>query len=98
MAQIATVSPVKFHLLTWLSQPVDNSPLIFFRLFFGLLLALDERGAIAAGWLKRNFIDPTVHLPFIGLEWLKPLPGNGMYYYYAVMAVLGILILFGVYY
>ncbi|QMU31105.1 HTTM domain-containing protein [Adhaeribacter radiodurans] len=98
MAQTAIVSPVKFHLLTWLRQPVDNSPLIFFRLFFGLLLALEASGAIATGWVKRNFIDPTVHLPFIGFEWLKPLPGNGMYYYYGLMAVLGLLILFGVYY
>lgn len=84
--------------LTWLRQPVDNSPLIIFRVFFGLLLALEAGGAIATGWVKRNLIDPTVHLPFIGFEWLKPLPGAGMYVYYGLMAALGVLVMVGLYY
>jgi len=98
MAHPVTVPPFTARLLAWLCQPVDNSPLIVFRLFFGLLLALEAGGAIATGWVKRNLIDPTVHLPFIGFEWLQPLPGNGMYFYYGLMAVLGLLIMFGAYY
>lgn len=84
--------------LAWLLQPVDNSPLIIFRIFFGLLLALEAGGAIATGWVHTNLIAPTVHLPFIGFEWLRPLPGSGMYFYYGLMAVLGLLVMLGVYY
>ncbi len=98
MAHPVTAPPLTSRLTAWLCWPVDNSPLIIFRLFFGLLLALEASGAIATGWVKRNMIDPTVHLPFIGFEWLQPLPGNGMYYYYGFMAVLGLLIMFGAYY
>jgi len=98
MTHPVTAPAATFRLLAWLGQPVDNSPLIIFRLFFGLLLALEAGGAIATGWVKRNLIDPTVHLPFIGFEWLQPLPGNGMYYYYGLMSVLGLLIMFGAYY
>ena len=92
---VTSVSPAW---LKWLLQPVDNSPLIVFRIFFGLLLALEAGGAIATGWVKTNLIDPTVHLPFIGFEWMKPLPGYGMYFYYGVMAVLGLGVMLGVYY
>lgn len=83
---------------TWLRQRVDNSPLVLFRWTFGLLLLLESGGAIATGWVKKNFIEPEYHFPFIGFEWLHPLPGNGMYFYYALMAVLGFLVMIGFYY
>ncbi|CAM4089731.1 HTTM domain-containing protein [Flavobacterium antarcticum] len=78
-----------------LFKPIDNAPLIIFRIFFGLLLALESFGAIATGWVKRVFIDPEFTFSHIGLEWLQPLPGAGMYYYYALMGVLGIGIMLG---
>lgn len=84
--------------LTWLQQPVDNSPLIIFRIFFGLLLFLETSGAIVTGWVKENLILPKILFPFIGFEWLKPLPGSGMYCYYDLMAVLGFFVLIGFWY
>ncbi|RNI32674.1 HTTM domain-containing protein [Rufibacter immobilis] len=85
-------------LLSWLRQPVDNAPLVVFRWCFGLLLFLETGGAILTGWVKKNLIEPTVHFPFIGFEWLKPLSGNGMYFYYGTMALLGLLVMVGFYY
>ncbi len=79
-------------------SPVDNSPLVLFRILFGLLIFLETAGAIATGWVKETFVDPTVHFPFIGFEWLQPLPGYGMYGYYALMAVCGLLVMVGLYY
>ena len=78
-----------------LFKPIDNAPLIIFRIFFGLLLAAESFGAILSGWVKRVFIDPEFTFSHIGLEWLQPLPGNGMYYYYIVMGFLGVLIMLG---
>lgn len=78
-----------------LFQPIDNAPLIIFRIFFGFLLAVECFGAIATGWVKRVMIDPVFTFSHIGLEWLQPLPGNGMYYYYAVMGVCGLLVMLG---
>jgi len=74
---------------------IDNAPLILFRIFFGLLLALETFGAIFTGWIKNNFITPKFTFSYIGLEWLQPLPGNGMYYYFAVMGILGLLVMIG---
>ena len=81
-----------------LFKRVDNSALIVFRIFFGLLVALECWGAIFTGWIKRTLIDPKYNFHFIGLDFLEPLPGNAMYFYYAFMGVLGIFIMIGFYY
>ncbi len=74
---------------------IDNAPLIIFRIFFGLLLACETFGAILTGWVKSNFIDPTFTFSHIGFDWLQPLPGYGMYYYFATMGILGLLVAIG---
>lgn len=78
-----------------LFKNIDNSPLIVFRIFFGFLVACESFGAIATGWVKRVLIDPEFTFSFIGFEWLQPLPGNGMYYYFITMGIFGILIMLG---
>ncbi len=79
----------------FLFKKIDNSALIVFRVFFGLLIFLESVGAIFTGWVKRTLVDPQFTFSFIGLEWLQPLPGNGMYFYFAIMAVFGFLIMLG---
>ena len=74
---------------------LDNSPLILFRISFGILIALECFGALFTGWVKRNFILPELTFPFIGFEWLQPLPGIGMYFYFGLMGALGISIALG---
>lgn len=78
-----------------LFQPIDNAPLIIFRIFFGFLLAAETFGAILTGWVKENFIKPEFTFTHIGMEWLQPLPGIGMYIYFAIMGVLGVLVMIG---
>jgi vitamin K-dependent gamma-carboxylase len=76
-------------------QPVDNAPLIVFRIFFGFLMACESFGAIITGWVKNVLITPKFTFSFIGFEWLQPLPGNGMYFYFALMGTFGLLIMLG---
>lgn len=76
-------------------QPIDNSPLIVFRILFGLLIFAESLVAITTGWVKKNLVDTIVDLPHIGMDFLVPLPGNGMYYYYILMGLTGILIAIG---
>lgn len=78
-----------------LFKAIDNSPLIVFRIFFGFLVACESFGAIFTGWVKRILIDPQVTFSFIGFEWLKPLPGFGMYFYFIAMGVFGLAIMLG---
>jgi vitamin K-dependent gamma-carboxylase len=78
-----------------LFKEIDNAPLIIFRIFLGFLLACETFGAIVTGWVKANFITPKFTFSHIGMEWLQPIPGNGMYYYFIVMGILGLLVMAG---
>ena len=42
----------------FLFKQIDNTSLVVFRVFFGLLICLEGFGAILTGWVKRTFIDP----------------------------------------
>ncbi|WP_103069748.1 HTTM domain-containing protein [Aquimarina sediminis] len=79
----------------WLFTHIDNSPLIVFRVFFGFLIAAEAIGAIFTGWVTRVLVEPKFTFNFIGLDFLQPLPGNGMYFYFAIMGTLGLLIMVG---
>lgn len=78
-----------------LFQPIDNAPLIIFRIFFGFLIAAETFGAILTGWVKRVLITPEFTFSHIGMEWLQPLPGYGMYFYFGLMGICGILVMLG---
>lgn len=79
----------------WLFKHIDNSALIVFRIIFGLLCFLESVGAILTGWVKMTLIDPKFTFNFIGLDFLQPIPGNGMYSYYAIMSIFGLFIMLG---
>ncbi|MBT8236026.1 MAG: HTTM domain-containing protein [Bacteroidia bacterium] len=78
-----------------LFRPMDNSPLIVFRIIFGALISLECFGAIATGWVRENVVEPTFTFNFIGFEWLQFLVGPQMYLYFALMGILGICISLG---
>lgn len=79
----------------WLFKQVDNSALVVFRALFGLLIAIEAFGAIFTGWVRRTLIEPDFTFNFIGFEFLQPLPGNGMLWYYGSMGVFGIFVMLG---
>lgn len=79
----------------WLFKHIDNSALIIFRVFFGLLITLESFGAIITGWVKQTLIEPKFTFSFIGLDWLQPLPGNWMYLYFCIMGIFGIGVMLG---
>ncbi|MEW7278303.1 HTTM domain-containing protein [Aquimarina sp. 2201CG1-2-11] len=79
----------------WLFTQIDNSALIIFRVFFGFLIAAEGIGAILTGWVGRTLVEPKFTFNFIGLDFLQPLPGNGMYFYFAIMGSLGLLVMVG---
>ena len=80
---------------SFLFKRIDNSSLIIFRIFFGLLCFLESVGAVFTGWVKRVMIDPQFTFTFIGFDWLQPLPGNWMYAYYMLMGLFGLFIMIG---
>ncbi len=79
----------------WLFTQIDNSALVVFRILFGLLLAIEAFGAISTGWIRRTLMEPQETFNFIGFDFLQPLPGDGMLYYYGVMGLFGVLVMLG---
>ncbi len=86
------------RLRDWLEQPVDNTTLVTFRAIFGLLLMIEAGGSILTGWVTEVYVEPQYTFPHMGFGWLKPLPGGGMYLYYAVMAAAGAFVMLGAYF
>jgi len=78
--------------------PVDNSPLVLFRIIFGSLLFYHCLSFMLSGKMDENFIQPPFTFTYIGFEFLQPLPGNGMYGYFGLMCLFALMILTGAFY
>lgn len=74
---------------------IDNSSLILFRIFFGLIFFAEAIGALALGWVDKNFIETKTNFTFIGFEWLLYLQNETMYVIFALMAVAAIGVMIG---
>jgi len=79
----------------WLYKRVDNSALIVFRVIFGFLITAEAWGAIATGWITHTLLEGDFTFNFIGFDFLQPLPGDGMYYYYGLMGLFGVFVMLG---
>ena len=79
----------------WLFKRVDNSALIVFRVIFGLLITIEAWGALFTQWIRHTLLEGAFTFNFIGLGFLQPLPGNGMYFYYGLMGLFGVFIMVG---
>ncbi|SFJ65760.1 HTTM domain-containing protein [Myroides guanonis] len=75
--------------------PIDNAPLVLFRIVFGFLFVCESFGAIATGWVKSNLVDVQMTFSHIYMDWLQPLPGLGMYFYFAFMGLVSIAVMLG---
>lgn len=81
-----------------LFQRIDNSQIIIFRIFFGLLMMVECWGSILTGWVTETFVEPDFTFCFIGFEWTYFLLGETMYIVYAFLGFLGLLIALGAFY
>ena len=78
-----------------LSRPIDIASLVFFRIVFGAAMLIDVINNFASGWIYTSQIAPKMHFTFYGFAWVQPLPGWGMYVFWAAMGVLSVNIMLG---
>lgn len=79
--------------------PTDIAPLVMFRICFYLGVMSELIGDFTVGWIQENYGQSVMHFPFIGLEWIQPLPSTwGMYIYYIVLIVLAVCLCIGFFY
>ncbi len=63
---------------------VDAAPLVYARIVFGACMAIEVFRYFQHGWITQYFVRPTFFFAYPGFEWVKPLPGDGMYVLFAV--------------
>ncbi|MCA9068216.1 MAG: HTTM domain-containing protein, partial [Planctomycetaceae bacterium] len=74
--------------------------LVFFCVAFGLLMTWEASRYLTSrfngmDWIYRLFLEPQVHFRYYGFEWVTPWPGNGMYYHFWALGLLGLFIASG---
>ena len=78
-----------------LTRPVDPSPVVFFRVLFGLLMVVEVIRFWAHGRITRYYIEPTFLFSFV--EWIVPV-GAGMYPVFLLMGVSALFLAIGYHY
>lgn len=63
-------------------RPVDGASCFLFRIAFGLLMAKWSWDYLASGRVTVLYIEPAFHFTYPGFEWLRPWPGEGMYWHF----------------
>lgn len=81
-----------------LFRPVDSAGLAYFRIVFGGIMLWEVYRYFEHGWIKLYWIDPPFHFKYYGFEWVRPLPGDGMYWLFAGLGVLSALLVVGLCY
>ena len=81
-----------------LFEEVDASSLVFFRIAFGVIMLVECWRFLEHGWIARYFIHPEFFFKYYGFEWVEPWPGSGMYWHFALLALLSLLITIGALY
>jgi hypothetical protein len=77
----------------YLLTPVDGASLAVFRVCFGLLMVCEVWRYWHYGWIADNYITPSYFFSY--LPFVRPWPGNGMYWHCLLLGALGLLIAAG---
>jgi len=79
-------------------RPVDVASLAFFRIAFGSIMVWEVYRYFAMGRIRRYYLEPQFFFSYFGFDWVKPWPGDGMYFHFAALGLLGIFVAFGLFY
>lgn len=83
------------RLLTASLRPVDVSSLVVFRIAFGLVMALWSFDSLWSGRVHQLYVLPRFHFTYYPFDFVRPLPGSGMYVFVFALGVLAICIATG---
>ena len=62
----------------YINSKTSPSPLVIFRIAFGLLIFFSILRFWSNGWIKSLYLDPIFHFSYLGFSWVKPV-GNYTY-------------------
>ncbi|HLP29634.1 MAG TPA: HTTM domain-containing protein [Candidatus Didemnitutus sp.] len=67
-------------------------------MLFGCVMVISCVRFIALGWIDEQYIQPTMHFPYQGFEWVVSLGSPGMYWVFGVMTAAALGIMLGAWY
>ena len=82
------------NLNTYLNKTTDVSPLVIFRIGFGIMMCYGVIRFWLKGWIETIYIQPNFHFSYFGFEWVKPL-GNFTYILFIICGLATIFIALG---
>lgn len=85
-------------LVRQLFAPIDIASLVYFRIAFGAIMLWEVWRYFSKGWIPRYWIDPVMNFTYYGFDWVRPLPGPGMYLVFGGLGILSVLIMIGWHY
>ena len=91
---MAIRSEIARRLARW-GEPVDAASLVAFRFTLGVLLVIAAIRQWAKGAIADQFAVPTRFFAYDGLSFVRPLPGDGMYFVRALLAMAGVALAIG---
>jgi vitamin K-dependent gamma-carboxylase len=81
-----------------LPAPVDAASLAVFRMAFGLLMFVESIVYLKNGWVRELYVAPEFHFTFLGFDWVRPWPGDGMVVAFVIMAAASLMMAMGLFY
>lgn len=81
-----------------LFRPIDIASLVYYRVIFGAIALWETWRYANAGWIAKYYIKPSFNFTYYGFSWVKPWPGDGMYWHFAALALLAVCIALGLFY
>lgn len=84
--------------LAHLNKPISITPLIAFRIIFGLLMCFSLVRFWWHGWIEAVYITPKFHFTYWGFDWVKTLGNPSMYLMFVVVIVAALCITIGLFY
>ena len=79
-------------------DPVDGASIAVFRVLFGAIMIIEVLRYSYYGWIESYYIAPKFHFTYYGFGWVKPWPGNGMYWHFGVMGLGAFGVMLGAWY
>jgi hypothetical protein len=80
------------------AEPVDAASIAVFRATVGLLLAIEMGRFFLHGWIDSRLLAPTFLFKYPGFGWVAPPPGDGLYWVFAALGILSVMVAVGLFY
>ena len=78
-----------------LFAPVDAASLVYFRVVFGAIMLVTAWRYINSDKIYRYFLEPDYLFTYLGFDWVRPWPGEGLYIHFYLLALLSIFVMIG---